>query len=118
MENYLVRCFTKFTLCVFLGPFLPNHQVHVGQLSSPHCLVHFMCFLGALLPNHQVHIGKLSSPHCQVGAPTPNWQVHFTLWTAPMSFKLPAHLFNFWAAKGLNMFFVCLKICPQNSDCP
>ncbi len=72
-----------------------------------------MCFLGALLPNHQVQIGKLSSPHCQVGAPTPNWQVHFALWTAPMSFKLPAHFFNFWAAKGLNIFLSAKKSAPK-----
>jgi hypothetical protein len=99
--------FCQVHFMCFLGPFLPNHQLHVGQLSSPHCLVHFMCFLGALLPNHQVHLGQLSSPHCQVGAPTPSWQVHFTLSTAPMSFKLPAHFFKFLGCQRPEYFFVC-----------
>jgi hypothetical protein len=84
-----------------------------AKSSSPHCQVHFMCFLGALLPNHQVPIGQLPSPHCQVGAPTPNWQVHFTLWTAPMSFKLPAQFFNFRAAKGLNIFLSAKNSAPK-----
>jgi len=48
-----------------------------------------------------------------VGAPTPNWQVHFALWTAPMSFKLPAHFLNFWAAKGLNIFLSAKKSAPK-----
>jgi hypothetical protein len=33
-------------------------------------------------------------------------QVHFM---PPMSFKLPAHFVNFWAAKGLNIIFCLLK---------
>lgn len=37
-------------------------------------------------------------------------QVHFM---PPMSFKLPAHFFNFWAAKGLNIFCLLKNLPPK-----
>jgi len=92
----------------FLGPFLPNHQVHVGQLSSPHCLVHFIYVF----------------PGCTFAkSPSPDWQiVKSTLPSGCTNSKLASPLrpvdcpnelqtactfFKFLGCQRPEYFFVC-----------
>jgi hypothetical protein len=56
----------------------------------------------------EVHVAQVHIAQC----PFPSCQVHFTLWTAQMSFKLPQKFEIFWAVKCL--IFCLPKFLPKN----
>jgi len=95
----------------------PSHQIHTTKETLPNCQVHVAMYASSTHLIHcQCNITQLSSPHAIFAFPThqihiaKNCQVHFTLWTARMNFKLPANV----KLSGLSNAWILLQ-CAQMS---
>jgi hypothetical protein len=92
-------CQVQTSILVFLNSTLPNLKVGIHIFLDLtiwlFCQIHSIWFAKSTLLNCKVHIPasctpKLPTPHCYL-ASLQNCQVHFTLCTAKMSFKLPTN---------------------------
>jgi hypothetical protein len=128
-DNVLLKSSGRFQwnkVCVAMLPSsLALFQVNFAKLWSP-VYYPFGYSVKRPLPICQLHFPKLQSPtstrllpksptpQCHL-AILPKCQVHFTLWTAQMSVKLPN---NFWAVSLIFLFQPAKTSAPKNQTDP
>jgi hypothetical protein len=77
-------------------------------------------FVNSILSNWGVLVARFTFPSCQVEsrhfyfAIVPNCQVHFTMQTAPMGFKLPTIFFIFTLFRAWMFFWSAQKFAQKN----
>ncbi len=115
-----------FDRVYFLGYFVELtslvSQVHFAKLLSPLC--YFLFFFGYVvyrwfLSLCQAHIAKFTFPSHQlhIAKTLRNCQVHFKLWTAYMSFKLPETIIFFLSCPTpLKKIQYAESFAPKNSN--